>query len=212
MKMLITTLLLLVSSSVMAQQSDSTEAYFKYLITVESDSKDPEVLKTLPYVQGSTMEIYCTSTKSRMDMRMGQVMGTISVVDRDKKRVLTLNSSAGGKFAMYSVYNDEKKSASTTQYVFTGNKTKKLGYNCEEVIALTASDTTFYWITQEIDVKVKDIQMVSENLPGFPVSFSKRDDQVVMTFELIEHREYFKSPWDEIFFLLPPAGYKIIEK
>ena len=145
---------------------------------------------------------------------MGKMSTTRVVVDRKKNQVLSTNDGVMGKVAILSSADEvppvEKDTSATLEF---SDETKKiLGYTCKKAILYQGELITEYWYTSEIEVAVKDQQIINPNVPGFPMGFSKIEDGIRMTFQLSNLREDLTENLDELFSLEVPEGFQLMRK
>lgn len=188
------------------------EAYFKYNIEVEAVGKSKEAKQTVAMLRNSNMELYFTENKSRMNFKMGELSMTSVIIDRDKNVMLSLNEGFGGKMAMLGKPENPEDEMDPNVKVTATNETKTiLGYNCTKYIVLEDGDSSEYWITKDIIIDSKDQHIVNNNLPGFPVAFSKVEDDVKMTFQLVNMEKQLKSPASNLFSTVVPEGFTLVK-
>ena len=194
--------------------SQLTEGYLQYDIDVAAVDSSTKTKQTVAMLRDSRMELYFTETRSLMIFKMGKMSTTRVVVDREKNQVLSTNEGVMGKVAILSSADEietiEKDPNATLEF---SDETKKiLGYTCKKAILHQGELITVYWYTSEIEVAVKDQQILNPNVPGFPMGFSKIENGVRMTFQLSNLREDLTENLDELFSLEVPEGFQLMRK
>lgn len=191
--------------------SQLKEAYFQYNIEVEAIDTSLQTKQTVAMLRDSRMELYFAPNKTRVDFKMGNLSVTSVIVDRDKNIALSISDGYSGKIAKLepATMNTPQKD-STAILQFFDDKKVILGYNCKKVIVTEKEIVTEYWYTDEIDIDAANSGVINPNIPGFPVSFSKIDGGIRMTFQLSNMKEYLEHSLDAIFFTIPPKGFKLI--
>ena len=211
MKQIILFFLLFTSHLVFSQL---TEGYLQYDIDVAAVDSTLKAKQTVAMLRDSRMELYFTENRSLMVFKMGKMSTTRVVVDRKKNQVLSTNDGVMGKVAILSSADEippvEKDTSATLEF---SDETKKiLGYTCKKAILHQGELITEYWYTSEIEVAVKDQQIINPNVPGFPMGFSKIEDGIRMTFQISNLREDLTENLDELFSLEVPEGFQLMRK
>lgn len=209
MRTLIFSIIFLFSFTSFAQLK---EAYFKYNIEVEAVGKSKEAKQTVAMLRNSNMELYFTENKSRMNFKMGELSMTSVIMDREKDVMLSLSDSYAGKMAMLGKPESSKKEQDPNVKTTSFNEVKTiLGYKCTKFVVVENGSTTEYWITKDILIDSKDQGILNSNLPGFPVAFSKVEDDVKMTFQLVNMEKQLKSPASNLFSTVVPEGFTLVK-
>lgn len=193
-------------ASVYAQ--DTQKATFS--MSVSGD--DPQVEMAKQFLEGSTMDMYSNAKSSRVDMHMGTMMTTSTIVDIAKEEALTLSSGMMGKTATKMSLKEmrEKNKDEKAPAVKLVDGTKEIaGFKCKKAIVTTEEGLEVeVWYTDEIKVpNASDMNMGYKGIPGFPAEWSIQKGPMNMLFTMTKYEPKVKTE-KGFFDLVIPEGYK----
>lgn len=190
--------------------SFAQELKLKYEINMKSD--DPEMQMQLQMSEGSTLTIYSKDANSRVEMNMGGLMKTTTVLDMDKKKGLIIMDGMFGKQAATFAGGDFDKHTEQDDDVEIEflNETKEiLGYLCKKAIVSVEEEDAevIFWYTEELDYsKAYLVDNSKYKIPGVALEYSIEQPEVTMKFTAVLLEKSVKNP-KEIFSLEIPKGY-----
>jgi GLPGLI family protein len=199
--------------STLLASAQMKEGHLNYSIEVSSDN--PEMAMVIGMMQGSTMDIYFSDNKSRVDMVMGSMMKTITIADTDKKETLTLMSGMMGNTAIKEPIKDEELEAEGEEddiVVILEDETKDiLGYTCKKAIVVDADgNESVFWYTDEVEIKTEGQKVLSKKIPGLPLQMEVPANGMNMTMTAIEFTEKLtKKLKTSLFDMTIPEGYAV---
>lgn len=183
------------------------EGHLKYAIDIKGDDPQVEMMKS--FFAGATMEMYFTDNFSRVDMNMGSMMTTKTIIDLKKEETLTLMSGMMGKIATSTKLEEIDQEEAPKFDVELIDETKEIaGLQCKKAIVTTEEgDELEMWYTNDIVIKDKrGLSMVNQNgIPGFPVEFSMQQGPMLMSFTLTAYDKKIKDK--SVFDMTIPEGY-----
>lgn len=201
---------LVLSLSLSAQTS---EGHVKYSIDMSSDN--PDMAMAISMMQGSTLQIYFKDQMSRVEMAMGSFMNSITISDATKGEAVTLTSGMMGNTAMKTTFGDDNGdgvSDADTEVdidVTITEETKKiLDYTCKKaIIADGEGNESIFWFTEDISANKQGQNMLSEQIPGFPLQMEVNTNGMLMTMTATEFNKKIKDK--NVFDMTIPEGYTL---
>ena len=190
--------------------SHAQELKIKYDIIMKSS--DPAMQTQLQMSEGSTLTLYAKGDKSRVEMKMGELMTTTTIIDLTKKRGLTLMDGMLGKQGATFEGEDFEKFSSTDSdaEIELVDETKTiLGYKCKKAIAYLEDDggEMVFWYTEDIDVADAFLGEYSKfGLPGVALEYGVEQAEITMKFVASKFETSIKDD-KGLFDLKIPAGY-----
>lgn len=188
--------------------SFAQELTIKYDISMESD--DPAVQSQIGMLAGSTLNIYSKDDKSRVEMDMGGLMVTTTVMDTEKKKgVMIMDGIQGKQAATYDSSDEEGMDEEADLDIELLDETKEiLGYTCKKAIIYTEDDQELiYWYTEEVQPKEGTLgKYIKKEVPGLALEFSMVQPQMTMVFTATEFKEKVKET-KGMFDITIPEGY-----
>lgn len=187
-----------------------TEGHVQYSIDLESDNPDMEM--AISMMQGSTLDLYFSGTKSRTEMSMGSMMTISTVTDANSDEVLMLMSGMIGKKAVKSSLKEleEESSEKPSFEVELVDETKKIeGYLCKKAVLTDDDDNEMiFWYTEEIEVNKKGQNYLNEDVPGFPMEFEINQGEMIMSMTVEKFEDSLDD--DSVFDITIPEGYDVM--
>jgi len=194
-------------SAIIGLTAFAQEGHLKYAIDIKGDDPQVEMMKS--FFAGATMEMYFADNFSRVDMNMGSMMTTKTIIDLKKEETLTLMSGMMGKIATTTQLEDINTEENPKLDIELIDESKEIiGLKCKKAIVTTEEgDELEMWYTNDIEVKDKrGLSMLNQNgIPGFPVEFSMQQGPMLMSFTLSEYNKKIKSK--NVFDMTIPEGY-----
>lgn len=208
---IISLFIVLLFSTLSFSQVQEQENYFQYNIELKAQDTTMKTRQQVAMLRNSKMELYIAPHRSRMDFTLGKISKFFVIIDRKKNVVLSLSDSYAGKRAILAKPEDQSETDGQAKVTTTDEHRTILGYKCTKVIVDDKGNTAIYWVTKAIKVNIEGQQIISKNLPGFPVAFSKISGGVMMNFQLTNVKNKFDKPLDKIFITKVPAGYTLVQ-
>lgn len=194
-------------SSIFAQ-----ELKIKYDIVMKSS--DPEMQAQLQMTEGSSLTIYTKDDKSRVEMDMGGIMKTTTILDGAKNKGLKLMDGMFGKQAATFEGEDiEKLNEVESEYEieYTNDTKEILGYKCKKAIVFIEEENVemYFWYTEEIKTdKVYLGEYSKYGAPGVPLEYGVEQTNLTMKFVAMEiERKLMNS--ESLFSIKIPEGYAV---
>lgn len=193
--------------------SQVTKAFVQFAIDVEAVDTSMQTKQMVGMFYDSSMKLFFTEKKSRVDFKMGKLYTASVVMDGVSDSALVLQAGPMGNFAKYQLNEEfgKNKPESTDVKIEKLNEFKKiLGYNCEKINYINDGKKMTYWITEEIVIS-KDLgqDIVNADLPGFPLEFSASDGQVIFHYKA--SNVALEIPDEETLFSIKlPEGFKLL--
>lgn len=190
-----------------------SEGFFQYSIKVTAIDSSVETKQKVGMMYNSTMKLFFTDTKSRIDFTIGTIFATSIIVDKKNKKGLSLSSNPKGKYATPLGAKDiEVKPTikdTSMKIVLFEDERIILGFNCKKATIQQSGNITTYWYTDEIKIEHIGQSFMNENLPGFPLYFSTDAEGIMMEYQASNYR--FELENEEVLFSLEtPPGYKLV--
>lgn len=176
------------------------------------ESSDPAMQPQLQMSEGATLTLFSKGDKSRVEMKMGELMTTTTILDLTKKRGVTLMDGILGKqgatfegedFETYSANNSESE-------VELVDETKTiLGYKCKKAIIYMEEEggEMTFWYTEDVEVGNTFLGEYSKfGLPGVALEYGLEQESITMKFVAVIFETSIKEN-KGLFDLNIPAGY-----
>lgn len=184
----------------------------KYNIVMKSS--DPAMQSQMAMSEGSTLTIYAQDDKSRVEMKMGELMTTTTVLDLTKKKGLTLMDGIMGKQAATFEGSDFEKfneSEKDVEIEYTSETKTILGYKCKKAVVYMEEEGAemIFWYTD--DVKASDIYLGEYSkygLPGVALEYGIYQSEMTMKFVAAEVKTSIKDT-KGLFDIKIPEGYAV---
>lgn len=187
------------------------EGYIKYYIDVDAVDSSEKTLQSVSMMRNSKMELYFAPYLTRVDFTVGTMYSTKIIKNGHLKKAITLIKNPFSKFSMDTDFELASKMPlkdSTVKLVHTGNKKDIIGFQCYELYLIKQSDTTLYWCTKQIATELSGNVISDPNLDGFPMSFSKVDKGVRMTYTASNYRDIIENK-ETVFSVEIPVDYPL---
>lgn len=185
------------------------EGQLKYAIDIKGDDPQVEMMKS--FFADATMEMFFSDNFSRVDMNMGSVMTTKTIIDLKKEETLTLMSGMMGKIATTTKLDDINSEDTPELDIELIDESKVIaGLNCKKAIVTTEEGEELeMWYTGDIVIKDKrGLSMMDQRgIPGFPVEFSMQQGPMLMSFTMTEYNKKIKDK--NVFDMTIPEGYVV---
>lgn len=190
-----------------------SEGFFQYSIKVTAIDTSAETQQKVGMMYNSTMKLFFTDTKSRIDFTIGTIFATSIIVDKKNKIGLSLSSNPNGKYATPLGAKDIEakppKKDTSMQVVLFEDERVILGFKCKKATIQQSGNITTYWYTDEIEIDHIGQSFMNENIPGFPLYFSTIAEGMKMEYQASNYR--FELENEEVIFSLDtPPGYKLL--
>lgn len=192
-------------------KSQTVNGHIHYAIEVTALDTSLEINQAVGLLQNSSMDIYLTQDKSRVDFHMGELYSTSVVMDYVDHKMLMLYSGVNGNLATENGIDDAGENEgpdSNAQVTFLSETKRILDYTCKKAILRLNGEETVYWYTDEIAISAKGQNVMNPNIPGFLMSFSKSSEGVLMEYEVALFEKDVIQP-DEIFSMVVPEGFQV---
>lgn len=167
--------------------SQVSKAHIQFAIDVEAIDTTEETKQMVGMFIDSSLKLYFTETKSRVDYKMGRLYTATLVINSLTDSALVLQASPMGNFAMQKSASEFEKAKSlpgTVEIKELDEYKTILEYKCQKVIYINDGKSLEYWITKEIELSDKLGQdIVNSDLPGFPLEFSASDGSVIFHYK-----------------------------
>lgn len=186
------------------------EGYFKYHISVKAMDSSARTLQSVSMLRGSKMELYFADHLARVDFKMGKMYTSRMIFDGEKDSLLTLSESPFGNFYYQSEIDTKdtlNEDSDQVELIKTSEKKKILGFNCNQQLLIQQGDTAVYWCTDEIKTDIGSSSISNPHVDGFPLEFSKKNENVFMSYKASNYREQVGKK-EDVFSMLIPPGYK----
>ena len=191
--------------------SQSEEGFFQFHINVKALDTSAQTHQNAEMMRGSQMKLYYAKDLLRVEYKMGKMYETTLVLDKKKNLAMTLTDGMLGKMAVQKDADEldfnNIEIDSNIAIVRYDEYQDILGFKCQKVITNSEGQITTYWLTDEIDISDMGQQMLNPNIPGFPLSFSKVENGMEMTFKASNYSFELQDK-DKLFSVDPPEGYK----
>lgn len=208
-----TTLLFTITLLTSVAFSQSEEGFFQYHINVKALDTSAQAHQNAELMRGSQMKLYYAEDLLRVEYKMGKMYETILILDKKKNLAMTLTDGMLGKMAVQKKADEldfnNIEIDSNIVIVRYDEYQKILGFNCQKVITNSYGVITTYWLTDEIDISEMGQQMLNPNIPGFPLSFSKVENGLEMTFKASNYAFELEEK-ATLFSVDPPEGYQAL--
>ncbi|PWH85296.1 hypothetical protein [Brumimicrobium oceani] len=190
--------------------SFAQELKIKYNIIMESS--DPAMQPQLQMSKGSTLTVFAKGEQSRVEMKMGQLMTTTTILDVNKKKGLTLMEGMLGKQAAtfegedFDTYHGEDNDA---EIEFLDETKTILGHKCKKAIVYIDEEggEMVFWYTEDVKANYAFVGDYSKyGLPGVALEYGVEQESISMKFVATELNTNFKAD-KNLFDLNIPAGY-----
>lgn len=190
--------------------SFAQEMKIKYDIIMKSSN--PEMQTQLQMSEGSTLTIYAKDDKSRVEMKMGEIMTTTTILDVAEKKGLILMEGMLGKQAATFEGDDFDKyhgDDSEVEIEYLDETKTILGYNCKKAVVYMEDEggEMEFWYTE--DIKVSDAFLGDYSkygLPGVALEYGVDQAEMTMKFVAVAFETSIKDTKD-LFELEIPEGY-----
>ncbi len=188
--------------------AQNSEGHITYKIDFSTD--DPETEAMLGMMNGSTLDLYFSNLNSRVEMKMGALMSTTTIMDLSTKKMLTLTSGMMGNNAIPGTIpeNEEVEEDDDVKITLTSETKKILGLTAKKAIITVEDGKTFdFWYTDEISAKLLGQPMVKKNgIPGILLEMSLNESGMKMTFTAIAFENKLPKK-NQLFNMDIPEGY-----
>lgn len=185
------------------------ELKLKYELSMSSD--DPEMQTQLQMSEGSSLTIYAQDEKSRVEMNMGALMKTTTILDMEKGQGLMLMEGMFGKQAAkfegedFTEYSEQDEEIELELL----DETKEiLGYQCKKAIYYSEEDDVemTFWYTEEIELSEAYLMDNSKyGIPGIALEYFFEQPEATMTYKAVEIETELQE--ENLFELNIPEGY-----
>lgn len=208
------TLFLFLSLSVIFTSLNAQEFSVKYQISMESS--DAKMQEQLQMSQGSTLHVFTKDNKSRVEINMGQLMKTTTILDSEEGKGLIFMDGVLGKQAAsfegedFENYKTEKAEDEITITHLDSVKTI-LGQTCSLAIATIEGEDleVEFWYNKNIDgSRLYMLNNTNYKLPGLVLEYVIEQPDVNVSFKAISFEDKIEN--EELFDTAIPEGY--IEK
>ncbi len=201
----------ILTGNVFAQKM--TQGKFQYHIDVTPIKKTEQSLQMVGMLYGSSMTIHFQEKKARVHFKMGRISENVVILDEATDSCLNLVSNVQGNFAQFqplAFANQESNLGSAITVDSITNEFKTiLGYKCQKILCSDETTQIEYWVTEEIVLDENLPQQVTNPaLPGFPVEFSKSNEEYTYKYQLTNIVRTVEKP-EEVFSFKIPPGYKL---
>lgn len=199
---------LFILSSTFAQ-----EMKLKY--SLELKSSNPEMETAIQMTEGSTVTVYAMEGRSRIEMKMGQLMRTITILDREEEQGVMLMDGMTGKQAAtieasdFDNFNNHDEEELEIEYI--GDTKTILGYKCKNAIVyLDDQDAEMtFWYTEELKTSDSYLGEYSKyGLPGVALEYNIIQSGMSMEFTATEVETSIDDE-EELFDISIPNGYTV---
>jgi hypothetical protein len=176
---------------------------------------DNEMMKSQFEALGETEIItYFKDDKVRVETDSPMSGVSVTVIDKDKKKVLTLQNipMVGKKYSLEDY--EEPKEVDENIKVTKGNVTKTiLGYDCQQYTVVMKNEGVNMemevFTTEQIDAETQQTSQLGNQVKGFPllmiINFNQQGIDMTMTYEVTGVKKEKVS--DDMFDLTVPEGY-----
>lgn len=195
--------------------SQVQEGHIAFTIDVSSDN--PDMQMAVGMMQGSTMDMYFASNKSRVEMKFGTIMSMTSIVDVKANKSLTLMGGMMGNLAMPASLDEVKKADTlkATMKVELVNETKTIaGFVCKKAnVTDPEGNVTVFWYTEELAIAKDGQTYLNTQVPGIPLEYDINQKGMIMKMTATKvEKSLDKSAKKTLFELKIPEGYKEMTK
>lgn len=181
-----------------------------YDITISSD--DPQMQAMQSMFDGSNLEIFTNEKFCRVNMKIGSMTTTNTIIDLSNKKAILLISSMMGKMAAKmdsEDLSDSKKDLEQLDVKLVDGTKEIAGYPCKKAI-LTSKDSLKLDVWYTTDLSLGDLTgtpLAYDKIPGTPLEFSTEQGPMKMTYTAskIESNATVDAG---IFDMTIPEGYK----
>ncbi len=213
MKKIVAILIVFLGMSQFAE-AQIKEGHIAYKIDLSSDN--PEMQPMLDMFDGSLLDLYFNDLNSRVDMKMGSMMSTTTIIDLKTNKMLTLTSGMMGKNAIQGTIpeKEEMETDENPSEDFKINLTSEtkqiIGLKAKKAIVTTDDGVSFdFWYTDEIGPDMKNQPMINKDgIPGILLEMVLNESGMKMSFTATSFVS--KLPKKQTLFSLDvPEGYTI---
>ncbi|MCP4438355.1 MAG: hypothetical protein GY810_05370 [Aureispira sp.] len=167
-----------------------------------------------------TLGLYFTERHAKMEMNMGSMMNTTTVVDnKDKKGIVLMsipmmqknNASKLDKEYLEKATEDQANQKPTKVEYDPKSKKTIAGYDCYKAIVELANleEPAIVYITEKLKPNTEGLNMKFANLKGFPLYYEIKQQGMTITMEAKEIST--KAPDKSMFSLEIPAEYTEVD-
>ena len=190
-----------------------TEGMIQYNIDVTAVDTSLQTRQTVGLLRNSMMKIYFTQEQLRIDYKLGDINDMKMIVDYNRNASLSLFKNPKGKYAVLKKANElEYNNMDPNSSVKLYDETKMvMGFKCKKAVVTSNGMKIIYWYTNEISANLKKQKFYDEKIPGFPMIFSTVKDGIKMSYQ-VSNIEYELSKKTDIFSMIPPSGYQVINQ
>ncbi|MCH2223675.1 MAG: DUF4412 domain-containing protein [Crocinitomicaceae bacterium] len=190
--------------------SQAKEGVINY--QVEATQMDTVVVNAQPNLVGSSLDIYFSEEKSRIDFKMNEMMKVSVILDRLSNNGIRLFDGVIGKFYITGLADEmgmvPQKTENEDIQLVEGTK-MILGFECKKAIVKSNGVTSVYWYTDKLKFDFSGHEIVNSNLPGFPLEFTTLSKGMQMVFTAINYSAEIENE-EVIFSTAIPAGFQEI--
>lgn len=194
--------------------SQVSKAHVQFAIDVSALDTALKTKQTVGMFYDSSMKLYFTETRSRVEFKMGKLYTSTMIMDNASDTTLVLTASPMGNFAKHQRTSEvaklKPKRDSTVVIEALDDFKTILGYKCQKINYRTDSTAIVYWVTDEIKV-ADDIgqDIINRDLPGFPLEFTASDASVKYHYKASNIELEIKDE-DTLFSTKVPSGFTLM--
>jgi GLPGLI family protein len=184
------------------------EAHLIYSLEYTADSLSEEMKPLFEMYEGSTMELYSASDRSKTIMNMGTVVKTTLISDIETGRSLQLTESLAGKTAMFIEKDTTERDTIKDYKIQLLNEEKMvLGYTCKKATLETDDGTMTFWYIPGVQIYMKGGTLSDGMLPGLPLIILTHENGMSIKMEATLYEPKIKIDKKKLFLMEIPIGF-----
>jgi len=171
---------------------------------------DPEMAEVQSMLAGSTMELYFNENHTSTIMRLGTLSTTITIVNLETKKSLTIVESMMGNFFGFSNLADEslEPPASNLRVQLTEETRVIAGIECKKALLFDSEGNEFaVWYSPILNFPILSRFDIGQHssIPGAMVEFEMKQEKFIMRFTLASFSDKIENA--NVFVMAAPVGF-----